>query len=559
MALKKTIITSVKSSRSGKYVSNFMDGVMERWALAQQQATMNFQLDMKNQEVRMKFYRDRLDYLDNQLNNLQKERRVMEANDLSNQQRVSNANVLISNNEQTWNKSQIASLDLADAQATKTPGSARRIVTKRPGSAGGTGRGTAATSKAVTDIIGKLGDEDILREGGDRVRRSVTDEDFVKVGSTAVGGKDYLAAQTETQKKAHEAQIYLSQKEKLITDAALKGTIVTDANAETRLTQIYEGLGKGQVLVRMKDSWASLQPVVTDATSGTGATASDATYTTYGAKKGKWNKPTAQTVDLEKQKPVTTNFKTIDDAINKTLQARGELEAPTFNGDFDLIGNTRKIYSNKFHGDGGEASNSVRKLLKIGELYGQEAAQEAFQKLDWKEQQDIGTAANDELMAEQVAPTEGVTPAVGLGTGEVAEQPVEPANTVDIEALNTDAIETEAPTSEIQFKPANDVIASKLSSSIVESTQAIQLMLPVKGETFAQSDQKIKSIEKWFRELEQSAPTSLKNKVYHAYRDAKSNGESSAATIELIKKMFPSQAEEAWKLGWQMFRLGEFI
>jgi len=530
MAPKKSIIKPVRLSRSGKYSFIFMDGIMERWELAKQQASMNFQLDMKNQEVRMKLYRERLEYLDGKLDSLKKERRGMEASELSNQQKVSNANVTIGNQQQTWNKGQVATVELATARGTATPGSA------------GTSRGSGATTKTtdVVDLISKFGNADILQEQGDSVRNAVTDEQFVNVGRTAVHGAEYVANTAPIVKQAGEANVYLQQKSKIITDASDQGNAITPAMAEAKLAAIYENQGKTEVLNRMKNSWEALQSTTTT-TAGTGGVT--------GRRAGRFKAPTPQQVSLDKQTVIDTDYENIDKAIADTITEREALQAPGLTSGFDLIGDTRQIYGDKFgRGSKEQAKTDIRKLLEVGELYGQEAMQSAMSKLDWRTQEQIRDKAIEAYS----------------GSGDSAPYAPEDPGLADLDVVaqgavgQTDAKIAEEKPEDVTATPAL-VNAQKISQVIQKSQAQFRLMMPTQADSQSSRASKIDSIRKWYKSIEGSDPEGFEHKVFTAYEKAKASGGDVATSIELMKKMFPNKQDEATALAWQLFELGRYV
>ena len=554
MAIKKQFVTPIKTSRSGKYTFGFIDGVMERWEIAKEQAKMNYSVDMKNQEARLKLYRERLNYLDGKLDTLQKERRGMEASQLSNQQKVNNANVVNNQSTNEFNARQRQQVELAGQRIMSTPATGSRTVVDMPGTGGGGGK---TTSTSPTDNIGKIGDEDVMRQVSDDIRTAKTDADIVNIGMGAVAGTGtYFANQTALQQTASKANALNQMEERERAKLANAGQPVSDAIVKRNVAAVFGNGNQGGTYADLAAAREAMKNVETT----TGATGPRATtYKTVGGNKGVIrNAATAQEVTAQNQTALKTNFDNINKAIQDVKDEREGLVAPQIGmNSMDLIGDARRIYSNKFDRNSGEEQRQgMRQLLDLGALYGDDAMVDAVNKL--KVQRPDAFAPEPvvpETVATPITPApESLAAAATEGGGGLQQ--------MDMAQAMADAppapVEPEPETPKVDIKLDADKVKLSAQLNLMNvSAKEIDGMLPTQDDSPLQVEAKQRSAKIFVEKAKNAAEGTIEKRVYDMYKQVRDNQPADLVLprlLEFASLMFPDN-KEAQNLVYKLYRL----
>jgi len=554
MAIKKQFVTPIKTSRSGKYTFGFIDGVMERWEIAKEQAKMNYSVDMKNQEARLKLYRERLNYLDGKLDTLQKERRGMEASQLSNQQKVDNANVVNNQSTNEYNARARQQVELAKQRIMSTPATGSRTVVDMPGSGGSAGR---TTSTGPTDNIGKLGDEDVMRQVSDNIRNADTDADIINIGMSTVAGKgSWQANQTAIQQTASKANALNQMEARERARLANAGQPVSDAIVKRNVAAVFANGKQGGTYADLAASREAMKNVETT-TGGTGPRAT--TYKPIGGNRGVIrNGATAQTVTAQQQTALKPNFDNINAAIQAVKDEREGLVAPQIGmNSMDLIGDARRIYSNKFDRNSGEGQRQgMRQLLDLGALYGDDAMVDAVNKL--KVQRPDAFAPEPvvpETVATPITPApESLAAAATEGGGGL--QQMDMAQAIADAPPAPVVPEPETPKVDIKLDADKVKLSAQLNLMNI-SAKEIDGMLPTQDDTPLQLEAKQRSAKIFVEKAKNAAEGTIEKRAYDMYKQVRDNQPADLVLprlLEFASLMFPDN-KEAQNLVYKLYRL----
>lgn len=589
MAIKKSLAAPMKTSRSGKYTFSFLDGIYERWEIAKEQAKMNYQIDMKNQEARIKIYRERLKYLDGKLDTLQKERRSMEASQLTNQQKVNNANAKIKTDTAKWNAGKKQEVELKEMGILSTRATGARTVVDVPGTGGSAGR---TSSTGPTDNIAKLGDEDVMRQVSDNIRNADTDADIINIGMSTVAGKgSWQANQTAVQQTASKANALNQMEARERARLANAGQPVSDAIVKRNVAAVFANGNQGGTYADLSAAREAMKTVSTT-TGGTGPRAT--TYKTVGGNKGVIRGDvTPANVTETLQQEVKPNYKPIDDAIADVIAEREGLVAPKLGLDsMDLIGDTRRIYGDKFgRSSGEEARVGMRKLLDLGELYGPEAMQAAVAKLQanrapaaeetFERAPDVsGALATDnvsgpmnaagilELSQPSLNPNlpdpqgpSGIPRAPDVSGAEAVDTVSDTFNDtgdfLEQPSLNPNVkLQTTKPKVQVELDPSKAAISTKVSNMFA-GKKGIEAMMPKQGDSPTTISKKKEAMASFMDKMKKAEPTSTEGRVYSLYEQVMNNGGDLNKLLDFASVLF-NDGSEAQQLVYQLYRIGSY-
>ena len=520
---KKSMVQGLKLSRSGKYTFQFIEGMEERWQLSMKQAEIDLKLDVMGFEAKQKLYKQSLDTIDAEMKELRRTREnILDGNST----KKTAANKAAASAKQTAAQFNARAVDSAKALEIRNKQSARNTTTaainqqRAREAAGASGTGSRGGRTTSASKITPLATREAI------VSQNETTSDHIGTSLMVLGDgfPDYQQPTDAEQQMGAEAIALQAVVENIQTNGRAGGTVISETDALGMAKSQYALQGKEADYIRLRQSYDTL---TSPDTTGTGGT-----YTPYEAKRTssvggyKPSQVKAYTYSPDLRDETSTN----QDLLALQNQ-RNALVAPTAPV-FDLIGQSRETYRNKFGTDGTyRGSAPAQQINRLGELYSPEQIQAALSQAGF----------NATPVAPPVAPPPVAPP--------VVPAPVE--------------VPVEVP--EVVTPPKNPVLTevqekvSTFAELMAKAGEAIKGLLPKKNDSRKQKQKRAKMRQTRLMRVYNADPSSPKGKAFEIYRTAKHNGQDLAATLELVSKAFGIRGPLKSQADLDKFNKGHFV